>query len=82
MECTCLQSVFAVQLKLLHSWRRVKSLSGLFLSAYQAGHCLDLWFRMGPLSIHRINLTVAIPMCLKTGYKNYISQTHLVYFIC
>ena len=28
-----------------------------------------------------LNLTVAILMCLKTGYKDYISQTHLVYVL-
>ena len=27
-----------------------------------------------------VNLTVAIPMCLKTGYKDYVSQTHLSIF--
>jgi len=29
-----------------------------------------------------LNVTVAIPMCLKIRYKDYISQTHLIYFSC
>jgi len=29
-----------------------------------------------------MNVTVAIPMCLKIRYKDYISQTHLIYFSC
>jgi hypothetical protein len=29
-----------------------------------------------------VYLTVAIPMCLKIGYKEFISQKHLVYFSC
>jgi len=32
--------------------------------------------------IHDLNVTVSIPMCLKTGYKDYISQTQIVYFSC
>ena len=33
------------------------------------------------MGCRRINLSVAIPMCLKTGYKDYMSQTYLVYFL-
>ena len=29
-----------------------------------------------------LNVTVAIPMCLKIRYKDYISQTYLIYFSC
>jgi len=38
LDPTCLQSVFARLLKLLHSWK-VKSRNGLFLITGQAGHC-------------------------------------------
>jgi len=29
--------------------------------------------------IQDLNVTVAIPMCLKLRYKEYVSQTHLIY---
>jgi len=30
----------------------------------------------------RVHLTVSIPMCIKIRYKDYISQTHPIYFSC
>ena len=29
-----------------------------------------------------LNVMVSIPMCLKIRYKDYISQTHPIYFSC
>ena len=31
--------------------------------------------------LYGINLTASFPMCLKTGYKDYISQSHLVIIV-
>ena len=36
----------------------------------------------GWVEVLRENVTVAIPMCLKIRYKDYICQTHFIYFSC